>query len=839
MSIRTILIPCVLGLAVATAHAGPKAKTAPRSASAAVFRSPAAKLDKKQLEIERHEWMAQYYIIRANDLKGAAKEYQAILKIDPKNLNASLALSSIYRRDHQDKQALGVLVKATKANPKSVDAWLALAELQSNNKDTKGMKASVEKAVAIDPLNTQAYWLVFGDAYIRFRAGDASAKGEALDAARKVMATTPPRRRAGASYKVAERAVVELAGDPLELTIYDAKAAYAAAFETGLMGTINQQMDKARRGFEECTKTTPKNEECHYYLGLVYSSVKASEAYDPKKALAEFALAPSMPLAWVETARLLRATDHNSEARAALEKALALDGELAVAHVELGILDKLDGKLDAAVAHFIAAMDADPFGAVGSRALTELTKAKPTHPRVTEGMLSGKTIDVFSTERYASIVHEIEQELGGVDAKAPEKAMLEDVVRRLADGSGIKQQFKVNLLNTDMVNAFALASGDVYVTRGMLDLIQKKTGKKVDANNDALGHILAHELQHVIRKHTINTAVFQEAVKDNGRYLDRSVLTHVERIHEIDADREGMVMAFLAGYHPRGGIELMELLGKEMEIPKHLDHPTFQERVEYLSEFWTNDVRYAFVSFKLGVGALDRAAKLEATDLAKAIEAYQEAADDFKRFRTMLPTVKEAANDLGIAYTKLGVLAMNKDESPFGRWQTRLSLERESSVKYVGLARDEEQTRTRGTEKTRLPWQLREAIAAFKDALQIDEGYSKARLNLAAVYLAAGQLDNAGAMLAKVEAKGGVTEGDIELIRGIALAEAKSYDQARASFEKALASPAAKRAATYNLAKTLELAGRKAEAKTAYGQYVKLYPGGPWAAAATAAAAKL
>ncbi len=828
MSLRSLLIICVLA---ATAHAAPKAKKP-------VPPSPGAKLDKKQLEIERHEWMAQYYIIRANDMKGAAKEYQAILKLDAKNLNASLALSSIYRRDKQDKQALDVLLKATKANPTSPDAWLALAELQSQQNDTKGMKASVGQLTSLDPLNTSAYWLLFDEASRRFKGGDAAAKSEALDAARKIMATTPPRRRTGTLYKVAERAVVELSGDAIELTIYDAKAAYAAAFETGMMGTINQQMDKARRGFDECTKTTPKNEECHYYLGLVYSSVKASDAYDSKKALDEFALAPATPLAWVETARLQRASDDNSAARKSLEKALSLDSELAVAHVELGILDKLDGKVDAAVEHFIAAMDSDPYGAIGSRALTELTKAKPTHPRVTEGMLTGKSFDVFSTERYASIVHEIEQELGGVDPKAPEKAMLEDVVRRLADGSGVKQQFKVNLLNTDMVNAFALASGDVYVTRGMLKLLEKKTGKTVDASNDALGHILAHELQHVLRKHTINTAVFQEAAKDGGKYMDRSVLTHVERIHEIDADREGMVMAFLAGYHPRGGIELMETMGKEMEIPKHLDHPTFEERVEYLTEYWTNDVRYAFVSFKLGVGAVDRATKLETTDLAKAIEAHQEAVEHFKRFRAMLPTVKEAANNLGIAYTKLGVLAMNKDESPLGRWQSRFSLERESSVKYVGLARDE-QTRTRGTEKNRLPWQLREAIAAFKDALQLDEGYNKARLNLAAAYIAGNQLDNAKAMLDKVEAKGGVTDGDIELIRGIALAESKDFDKARASFEKALASAPAKRAATYNIARTLELAGKKDEAKKAWGQYAKLYPGGPWAAAATAAAAKL
>ncbi len=833
MSLRTILISSMVGLlAVSAAEAAPKGK----KAKPVAVKLPGAKLDKKQLEIERHEWMAQYYILKANDLKGAAKEYQAILKLDAKNLNASLALAAIYRRDRQDKQATDILLKATKANPKSSDAWLALAEQQSLTGDSKGMKVSVDKAIALDPYNTTAYWLKFDDAQRRYKAGDQAAKDEVLATARDIMETA---RRSSSLYKLAERAVVELSGDKIALTVYDAKIAYNNAFETGLIGNINQQMDKARAGFVECTKAQPKNEECHYYLGLVYSTVKASDEYDPKKALTELAQAPSMPNAYVEAARILRANDKNAEARKQLESALKIDEYNAQAHVELGIIDKVDGKIDAAVNHFVAAMDADPYGATGDRALSELSKAKPTHPRVTEGMMSGKEIDIFATERYASIVLEIEKELGGVVPNAPEKAMLEDIVRRLSEGSALKTVFKVQLLNTDQVNAVALADGNVYVTKGMLDLIKKKMGKPVDANNDTLAHILAHELAHVVRKHTINTAVFREAAKDGGRYLDRSVLTHVERIHEIDADREGMVMAFLAGYHPRGGIELMEVMGKEMEIPKHLDHPTFQERVEYLTEYWTNDVRYAFVSFKLGVTAMDKGAKLEATDMPKAVEAYNEAVDDFKRFHTMLPTVKEASNNLGIAYTKLGVLAMNKDDSPLGRWQTRFSMERESAVKYVNLAREEQKTSTRGTVKARIPWQLREAFASFKDALQLDENYSKARLNLAAAYLAANQLDNANSMLAKVDAKGGVTQGDIELIRGVALGEGKQYDRAKSAFDKAMTSQSSKRAAAYNIAKALELAGKKPEAKAAYNQYIKLFPGGPWAAAAKAAASKL
>jgi predicted Zn-dependent protease len=647
-------------------------------------------------------------------------------------------------------------------------------------------------------------------------------------------------RHQGAMYKAAERAVIKLSGQPIEIAVYDARAAYAAAFDSPDIGRINERMAEARKGFENCLQIDPRREDCHYQLGLVYSSVKASDAYDPRKALAEFAAAPSLPAAWIQAAVLLRATDKPVEARAALDKALALDRRSAVAHVELGILDKLDGKTDAAVDHFVAALDADPYGAAGDRALGELAKVRPEHPRVVQSMMEGRVGgDVFSSDRYKAAVGLMEQELGGVDDKAPEKPVIEDIVHKLVDASAVKQQFRVSLLTSRMVNAFALPDGHVYVTRGLIDLMKKQQpSRPIDAGNDALGHILGHELQHVIRRHNVNSAVFQAAIKDASAPLDPSVLTHVTRLQEMDADREGMVMAFLAGFHPRGGIEFMEIMGKELEIPQHLDHPTFDERVAYLTEYWTNDVRYAFVSFRLGVAAMDRGAKLEASDMKQAVAAYNEAIEDFKRYHAMLPSLKEADNDLGIAYTKLGVLAMTAD-SPLARWQTRFSIERASAVSYVGLAREDQAGRTRGGDKARLPSQLREAIAAFKEALSLDENYSKARLNLAAAYLAADQLDNAGAMLAKVEARGDVTAGDIDLIRGIALAEARTYDKARTAFEHALTSQAAKRAASYNLARTLELAGKKDEAKRAYQQYGKLYPGGPWAKAADDAAARL
>ena len=138
------------------------------------------KKQQEQLAIERHEWMAQYYLRRANDLDGAAKEYKAILALDAKNVAASLALASIYMHAKKQKEAIEVGTRLTRQSPRDPQGWLLLAELDTEAGNDAGMKAAVEKLLALDPVNVDAYELLFASAEKRLHAGDASAKPEAL-----------------------------------------------------------------------------------------------------------------------------------------------------------------------------------------------------------------------------------------------------------------------------------------------------------------------------------------------------------------------------------------------------------------------------------------------------------------------------------------------------------------------------------------------------------------------------------------------------------------------------------------------------------------------------------
>ncbi|HTE56020.1 MAG TPA: tetratricopeptide repeat protein [Kofleriaceae bacterium] len=794
----------------------------------------------KQRTIDRLLFTAQYYLLREGNLNAAAAEYRKVMKLDRANVMAGMALADVEVQRKKPKLAIKVLESLGRKANADPRVWRALAQAYKASGDDKKMVAACKKALAIDPRDGEAQWILFERAKERMQRGDRSARAELEAAARGYMQSGYLSQ--GPQHRVVERTLVELAGDPIAVEVYDAKAAYADAFAEGGLFSINQKMGEARQGFEKCVAEKPDRQECHYYLGLVYGSVKASDSYSPEKAKASLRRAPDMPEAHVELARLLRVQDDLDASARELGVALKLQPGLALAHLELGIVRKLDGNEEAAIDSFVAAYEADRFSGTADRAVSELAKIRPRHPLVTGTMTFGSLKgDVFSTDRFKAAVKMVEEQLGGVDEAAPEKAALEEILARLRTAGDVSSRFsfRVSVLKTPMVNALALPDGSIYFTRGLFDYLAKKwPGRKIDAHNDVLGHVMAHEMTHVIRRHTMQSLIYQEAIKDASRPLDAAILTHVTRLHEIEADREGIVMAFLAGFHPRGGIEFMEASGKEMEIPAHLDHPTFEERVHYLEEYWSNDVKYAFVSFRLGLAQLDQAGRLETSEPARAAEAYEDAADDFKRFRTTLKATKEVLNNLGIAYAKLGVMRMAAT-GPLSRWQTRFSVEREQALKYVGVERsDESRTRGGGAPGARkaaaVPWQLREAIAAFDEALKIDAGYGKARLNLALVYLALGKPADAEKRLAGLR-----PSGERDLLLGVIGAEQQSWTEAEAALKRASRVKGTERAARFNLARLYELSSKKPEARAAYRAYLAVDKSSPWARAAERALKKL
>ena len=788
------------------------------------------KKSRKELRIDRHMYTAQYYLLRENNPKAAARELQKVLRLDRKHIAAAVGLADIHIREKKPAKAVRVLEALARRLKTDATVYTALgrAALAAGSED-KAL-ASYRKAIAIQPRDLEALYQVFDIINRRWRSGK-SDKDEVKKAAVAYVSAADG-NRAGYRYKLVERTLVEVSGNPIDLTIYDANRAYEAAFTERRMGLINARMAEARRGYQKCLGAQPKNQRCHYGLGLVYASVKASDHYDRKLARKHFSAAPTLPESHYELGRMARLADDFPAARRSLGQALKLRPGYQQAHLELGIVYKLEGEDEKAVSELTRAYYADRNSAAAEKAVSEIAKLDPDNQVVKIGMLYGGLVgDVFSTDRFKAAVDMVEQRFGGVDKDAPERRSLEEMMTRILEAADVDSTLplKVAVLNTPIINAMAMPNGNLYFTRGFLDHVKKTyPNRPIDVNNDVIAHVMGHEVAHVLRQHTLHSQLYRQAIKDASSRLDFTVLTHVTRLQEIEADRVGMVLASLAGYHPRGGIEFMETRGKEAEIPTHLDHPTYEERVQYLEDYWTNDVKYAYLSFELGLRAMEQGDKIRARDAGKAATSYRKAIDHLQRFKTTLKPTKRVLNNLGIAHAKLGVLELTGSESPLFLWQTQFSIERESKLKYRSVQRG---TTRGGAESARVPRDLSKAIKVFNEALRRDPNYSKARANLAAIHLALNDVDKADKHLRKVRT-GRFAPGELALLRGIVWAEKKSYAMAGKAFRTAMKHRDTARAGSYNLARLYARAKMKAKARAAYKQYLRKYPHGPWAAAA-------
>jgi predicted Zn-dependent protease len=166
----------------------------------------------------------------------------------------------------------------------------------------------------------------------------------------------------------------------------------------------------------------------------------------------------------------------------------------------------------------------------------------------------------------------------------------------------VSHQFHV----ADMVepNAFALPGGYVYVTRGLLALVNSE---------DELAGVVGHEIGHVAARHTVQkiskqgplAVVFGIASGLTGMVsplvgniiggvgsLTQGVLfSPYSRSQESEADKIGQEMAAKAGWDPEGLSVFLNTLGREEELlrdgprrPSFFDsHPATPDRVQKTS----------------------------------------------------------------------------------------------------------------------------------------------------------------------------------------------------------------------------------------------------------------
>jgi predicted Zn-dependent protease len=154
---------------------------------------------------------------------------------------------------------------------------------------------------------------------------------------------------------------------------------------------------------------------------------------------------------------------------------------------------------------------------------------------------------------------------GGVYNDPRLQAMIERTVERLVAASERPDlHYKVTMLNSPSVNAFALPTGQLYVTRGLIAL----------ADDDSeLASVMAHEMGHVIARHAeireeqarqadLVSRVVTDVVSDpeaGAMALAKSklALASFSRAQELEADAIGIGIAARAGYDPYGAVRFL------------------------------------------------------------------------------------------------------------------------------------------------------------------------------------------------------------------------------------------------------------------------------------------
>jgi predicted Zn-dependent protease len=153
--------------------------------------------------------------------------------------------------------------------------------------------------------------------------------------------------------------------------------------------------------------------------------------------------------------------------------------------------------------------------------------------------------------------------------------------------------FRVIVVNDPSVNAFATPGGTIVVLRGLLDKTRTP---------EELAGVLAHEMQHILRRHTTRALLQQVSMKvilaaaaGDAKGLSYGLegaqvlgMLRYSRQYEEEADAEGIRMLIASRIDPRGLSSLFETIQndgkKSLKIPAYLStHPDMEGRIQRLN----------------------------------------------------------------------------------------------------------------------------------------------------------------------------------------------------------------------------------------------------------------
>jgi len=169
----------------------------------------------------------------------------------------------------------------------------------------------------------------------------------------------------------------------------------------------------------------------------------------------------------------------------------------------------------------------------------------------------------ISDEEEIAIGRQLSSQYLSIDQPlSAEQKALQAYVRRVGGAVAVHAHralpYEIRLIpDRNLINAFALPGGPVYIGEGMTELM---------LSEDELANVLAHEVEHIDHYHCVERFQLEARLKHLNLEAVGALLqlplslweVGYHKDEELEADREGMFLAVQAGYSPYGAVKTFE-----------------------------------------------------------------------------------------------------------------------------------------------------------------------------------------------------------------------------------------------------------------------------------------
>jgi predicted Zn-dependent protease len=201
-----------------------------------------------------------------------------------------------------------------------------------------------------------------------------------------------------------------------------------------------------------------------------------------------------------------------------------------------------------------------------------------------EEVAIGDAVALQIVERYGGVWRNVEA--------TRRVNILGRVLARYATRQDLDWRF--GILNTDAINAFSAPGGRIFITRGLY---------KLAASDDELAGALAHEIEHIDRRHALKiiargeflSGVTELAAQNNAKFAqyeeavknvsDQILTKGYDPNTEYEADQRGRDLARVTGFAPgglRAVIEKLRTAGAAGAKETFSTHPSAENRLRKL-----------------------------------------------------------------------------------------------------------------------------------------------------------------------------------------------------------------------------------------------------------------